>query len=113
MKLTELRPCDNCNGPLKGGLFYIVRFSLAIIKREAVNEFFGMHQFFGGRAPTALVENFAPAAADAVTIAMDDDEFKQLMNELFVCNDCYMTPLDLPLLAERRASKERRELEAT
>lgn len=104
MKLTDLRPCDQCDGAV-GLNFQVIRFSLALVKPQAVNEFMGMHQFFGGRASNALVENFAPSAADAVTIAMDVAEFKPLMTELFICHGCFMRgALDLPVLAEKRGA---------
>ena len=67
----------------------------------------GMHQFFSGRASDALVENFAPAMAGAITVAMDSDEFKELATELFICQKCFMDkPLDLPMMMEWRKSKE-------
>lgn len=100
-KLSDIRPCDNCAGPV-GLIFYIIRFSLVVVNRRAVEEFAGMHQFFGGRASTALVENFSPSAADAIKIPLDDPEFKELVTELFICGKCYLEPLDLPQLAERR-----------
>lgn len=81
MKVSELRPCDSCSGSIAPS-FYVVRVSLALIKPQAVNEFFGMHQFFGGKAGPALIENFAPASLDAVTIAGDKEP--SLMTELTV-----------------------------
>jgi DNA topoisomerase IB len=104
-KLTDLRPCDNCNGQLTGGIFYVLRFSLALVRERAVNEFMGMHQFFGGRASVALIENFAPSAANAVVVAMDDPEYDVLANEIVICNGCYMKPIVLAELAEKRAGK--------
>lgn len=103
MKVSELRPCDNC-GQKIFPVFYVLRFSLAFIHADAVNEFFGMHQFFQGRASNALVENFAPASCDAVTVAMDKD--KDATTELFICQNCFVSgPLDLAMLMERRASQ--------
>lgn len=100
--LRDLRPCDACGGVLKGGIFYVVRFSLALVNPRAVNEFLGMHQFFQGRTSDALVENFAPATADAITVAMDHPDHRALMTELVICSDCYVTPLTLAQLAESR-----------
>lgn len=105
--ITDLRPCDHCGGPLTGGLFQVVRFSLAVVKAPAVQEFAGMHAFFGGRASTALVMNFAPAAADAIVVAMDDPEHKGLMTEAVICNGCYCGDINLAVLAERRAAATR------
>jgi len=101
-KLRDLHPCDSCNGPVNGGIFYVVRYAVAVINRQAVDEYLGMRRFFGGNASDALVENFAPAMARGFTIAMDEPEFKELVTELFICHKCYMDkPLDLPLLSER------------
>lgn len=103
IKVSELRPCDNCAGPIAPN-FYVVRVSLALVKAGAVNQFLGMHQFFGGRAGAALVENFAPASTDAVIVAGDKEP--SLMLELFICQACYIgekgkPPIDLALLSER------------
>jgi hypothetical protein len=100
VKVSELRPCDNCAGPI-APTFYVVRFSQAIINAAAVNEFMGMHQFFQGKASAALVENFAPAAGDAALVFGDKD--KTLETELFVCQRCVLAgPIDLAMLQERR-----------
>lgn len=110
-KLTDLRACDNCTGPV-GHIFYVVRVSHAVVNQRAVQEMAGMHQFFGGRAGLGLIENFAPAMANGFTVAMDEPEFKELMSEAFVCNVCYMEkPLDMALLFERIHERKRRESE--
>jgi len=110
MKVTDLRPCDNCGGPIAPS-FYIVRMTMAFIKPAAIDEFMGMHKFFGGRASPALVENFAPAAADAVIVAGDKEP--SLMTEAFVCAKCYIDrDLDLPMLQERVQARHRRAEEA-
>jgi hypothetical protein len=107
IKVSELRPCDHCGGPI-APMFYVVRLSLALIDHRAVNEFMGMHQFFGGRAPVALVENFAPSAADAVLVAGDKEP--SLMTECWICQDCYLgTPLNLARLTESRHARTRKE----
>lgn len=106
MKVSELRPCDKCGGKIYPA-FHVVRTSLALIKPQAVNQFMGMHQFFGGRAPAALVENFSPESADAVIVAGDDDPV--LMNEFFICSDCFLGgSLDLARLMEKRNDAEKR-----
>lgn len=99
MKVSQLRPCDHCAGPIAPA-FYVVRFSQALINAQAVNEFMGMYRFFGGRAGPALVENFAPASTDAALIFGDKD--KQLETELLICQDCFTGPINLAMLMERR-----------
>lgn len=104
--LRDLRPSDSCLGPI-GTAFYVVRASLAFVNVQAVHQYLGMHQFFGGRAGAALVENFAPAAADAVTVA--GDRQPELMSEFVICNRCYLDkPLDLPMLAEAANARRRK-----
>lgn len=102
MKVSELRPCDNCGGPIAPA-FTVVRFSQALINADAVNEFMGMHRFFGGRAHPALVENFAPASRDAALIFGDKD--KLLETELLICQDCFTGEINLAMLMERRKLK--------
>jgi hypothetical protein len=103
VKVSELRPCDQCAGPIAPS-FYVVRFSQALINANAVNEFIGMHTFFGGRASAALVENFAPASIDAAIVFMDQDRTLQI--ELFICQECFLNvPLDLARLMEQRSAR--------
>jgi hypothetical protein len=104
--LLDVRPCDSCGGA-HHGVFHLVRMSIAVVNVQAVNEFAGMHQFFGGRASAALVENFSPSAASAVKVAMDSDdpEQKALMTELVLCTRCYCRPVVLCELAERRRAE--------
>lgn len=101
MKLSELRPCDACGGKLKSDMaagFYVVRFSLAIFKPQAVNQVLGLTQMFGGAL--GLAEAMAPES-DVVIVAGDQEP--QLMNELLVCMDCFlMKPLDIAILGEKR-----------
>lgn len=98
-KVMDLRPCDNCGGAINLQ-FYLLRLSLAIVKAQAVNEFFGMHQFFCGKASPALVENFAPSSTDAVTIA--GDAHTELMTEIVICSGCFLDkPIDLAMVYDR------------
>lgn len=97
--LRDLRPCARCGGPV-GSIFYIVRASVAMVNTQTVNQFLGMHQFFGGQAPASLVETFVPGVEQAVTVAGDKEP--SLMAELAICHRCYHShALDLPLLIER------------
>ena len=38
MKLTDMRPCDNCEAIYETGMFYVLDSSLAIFKGDAVNQ---------------------------------------------------------------------------
>lgn len=99
MKLSQLRPCDVCGGKIAPSL-YVLRMSIALFKPQATNEVLGLTQIFQGAL--GLAEVFAPDD-DAVIVAMDDKEYRELMHEFFICSDCYMKPIDLPLLVERKA----------
>ena len=108
MKVSELRPCDNCGGKI-APVFTVVRFSQALINAEAVNQFIGIHRFFGGRAGPALVANFAPASDDAALIFGDKD--KALETELLICQDCFTGEINLAMLMERRTVKDMADVE--
>lgn len=98
MKVSELRPCDSCSGPITPA-FYRIRFDLAVIRPEAVNQFLGMHQFFHGKASPALIENFV-SDNDAVTFA--GDKAPSLMTTAFICHDCFFDgKFDLLMIMDR------------
>ena len=96
MKRSELRPCDNCNGPFKEGIFYVVRMSLAFIKQDAARQVLGLNMYFGGALN--LAETMAPEP-DAVVVGMDKES--QMMTEVFLCQDCFIEPLNYAVLAEK------------
>lgn len=104
IKVSELRPCANCKGPIAPA-FYVVRFSQALINAEAVNEFMGMHRFFSGRAGPALIENFAPASNDAALVFGDKDP--NLQTEIFICQGCFTDNINLAMLMERQVTEEK------
>lgn len=109
MKLSQIRPCDNCRGKI-APVFYVFRISQAIFTPEA-NRTLAMMQYLGGNVE--LGELFAPGSDDAVVV-MGDKE-KELMLELFICQQCFLKgPLDLAILWERRheeIEQERRKQE--
>jgi len=100
MKLSDLRPCDSCGGPISPQ-FHVVRYSIALIKPQ-VNQVAAMTLYFGS---LALGELFSPED-NVVTVAMDEDEFKKLAIELLICQECYLKGgINLALLAEKRLSE--------
>jgi len=109
MKLSEIRPCDACGGPLPGKqklpMFYVVRFSPAVFDRQAVNETMGMHQYFQHQS-LELAELFAPGSDHAVNVAMDDPKHRDTMTELLLCQDCFLGELNLAVLAEKRTAAQ-------
>ena len=102
IKMLDLRPCDKCGGPLAHG-FYVLNISQALINHKVVNEFMGMHQFFGGQS-LQLTELFSPSADDAVLVFGEKDP--GLMTRLFICQDCFLQKdLDLALLMEKEGHR--------
>ena len=97
MKLSQLRPCDNCHGPLSHGHFYVVRVTQALVLPRTTNQVLGLTQYFGGNL--ALAEMFAP---DDDAIKILGDEQKELMYEFLLCQDCFLRPVDLAMLMEAR-----------
>ena len=88
MKLSELKPCARCHGPLPP-IWYVVRTSVAILDEKATRGVLGLHTMFGDSAASLrIAEVMAPAAEKAVIIAGDDKP--ELMNELFLCSRCYL-----------------------
>jgi len=103
MKLSQIRPCDNCGRKIAPS-FYVARFSIALFNPRATNEVLGMTQYFHGAL--GLAEIMSPRA-DVITVAMDEAQGKELMVELFVCAECYLQPLCLAELAEKRIIQQR------
>jgi hypothetical protein len=99
MKLSQLKPCACCGGPLTngGGLTWpVIRISQALLNPKAANQVMGMTQYFGGALKLAEVMTPDP---DAVKIIGDekDGEWK----EVHVCLDCFISKFGrLPDISE-------------
>lgn len=88
MKLTEVHPCDGCQGPLLNpgiGNFYAVRSSAAMIDRRAWNGVAGVNQILGGNA-LGIAEDMAP---DAQAIKVLGDLDPALYAHALICFECY------------------------
>ena len=105
MKLSELRKCDSCKGILAPrGQFYVVRVSLAIASPKAYNQVMGLAAIFGGAL--GLAEAMSP---DEHVIKIAGDEDKNLLDEMLICQECYMMrDLNLAQLAEALHSEKER-----
>lgn len=104
MKLSDIRPCDQCGGKI-APMFYVVKSSIAMFNRNAVNEQLGLVQMFGGGgAGIALAEVMGAHGNDVVMIAGDEDE--QLWFEFYLCQDCFMGPVNLAVLMEKSAKSQ-------
>lgn len=95
MKLSQLRPCDQCGGQI-APMFYVVRVSMAVITQGA-NQTLGLAQYFGGNL--ALAETLSPEPSPVMLMGEEDQE---LWTELLICQNCYTEELNLVVLAERR-----------
>lgn len=82
MKLSEIRPCDNCGGAIAPN-FYVVDVSLAMLKPQATNQVLGLVQMFGGSL--ALAEAMSPDAEAALVMG---DEDRTLRTRLVLCTEC-------------------------
>lgn len=107
MKLSELRPCDNCGGPV-GTTFNILRHSIVAVNAEKANRVLGMAQFFQGHL--GLAEVMGPED-NPVIIA---GEFNPVLwTDLFICQDCYYQKhLSIPSMMENRVNKIAADVEA-
>jgi len=105
MKLSELRPCDRCRGPLRAsgvGCWYVVRVTQAMVSPKAAREVFGLTMILGGSL--AIAEAMAPRPEEAVLVLGDED--RQLQTELLLCFDCYTAHVPLAELVERRTAEK-------
>ncbi len=106
IKLSELRPCDFCGGPL-GQNFQVITIKHAFLGQGA-REVLGM-MVMG--FPVGLAEIMSARGDEAVIVA----EVPELVTRLFVCNQrreksgklldsigCYMKPLDIAQAVEKR-----------
>jgi hypothetical protein len=84
MKLSEVRPCDNCGGPI-APIFNVIRVSPAIFNPREVNQVLGMTQMFGGALGLAEV---MAGGNDAVKVAIDDPAYKDSVVDIYLCNKC-------------------------
>jgi hypothetical protein len=94
-KLSDLRPCDNCRGPVARG-FVVVNVSRAMLAPAAANQVLGLTQLLGGSLP--LAEQFAPSNP----VMVFGDHNPDLYCTIILCQGCWLDkPIDLALLWER------------
>jgi hypothetical protein len=104
LKLSELRPCDGCNGPLVPAFQYI-EIRHAVFNQRSVNATLGTAQILGGLSHPGAVriaEALSPGADDAVEVITEPEA----TTILFVCLKCMMEPIDLAVLVAKRGEKE-------
>ncbi len=109
MKLSELRPCDNCGGQI-APMFYLVRISHAMIDAKVANEVLGLTQMFQGHLHLAEVMGARPD--DAVMILGEKDP--DMWTELILCQNCsLLSNLNIGVLMEGRAEAENKQKETS
>jgi hypothetical protein len=104
MKLSKIKPCAACGGPLMNspiGNWFVLRVSTAMLNPQRARETLGMMQFFGGAL--GLAEAFVPEPEKAIAIVGDLPG--ATWTELHLCLDCYCSLGNLVGLVEN-ASKE-------
>jgi hypothetical protein len=90
VKLSELRQCDGCGGPLVNPpniRFDVVRLSAAVVIPSAANQVLGLTQVFHGALK--LAETMAP---EPEVVKLLGDESSDGWDELLLCSDCYFGP---------------------
>jgi hypothetical protein len=103
MKLSELKPCAICKGKITP-MWYVLRFSQAMINPKAGNQVLGMAQYFGGISALHLAEAMSPEP-DCVMIFGDAD--KNLMTEVHICQECFlMKSVNMAMLMESARDRE-------
>lgn len=114
MKISELRACLQCDGPIlgpgKGGQFYVIRSSIALVNPQNWSGVTGVMQIVGGgresMAALRVAEVMAPSAEDAVSIG--GEKYPELWNEAVICSDCYMKS-DIPIWNEKANERRKKE----
>ena len=100
IKLSEIRPCDNCSGPL-APLFSVVNIRMAVFNRQNINSVLGTSQIFGHRS-LALAEAMAPGADDAIEVLDEPDS----VTRIFLCQKCYTEDINIAVIGERLATRK-------
>lgn len=112
VKLTDLRACDNCGGPV-GAIFNVVQVRVAVVRAEAVRQAQGGVLAFKMSVELSEVMGVVQDADNAVVVAgvgevgknMKDlaKSMKDLVTEVFLCQGCMCEPVVLASLVEKRA----------
>lgn len=98
MKLSDLRPCDGCGGPLftpPGRWFQVLRISGALLGPRAVET---LRAAVRQGVPLSRLE--AEHQYDAVLVLGDDDPRQR--EELLLCVECYHSKPVADIVRRRR-----------
>lgn len=102
MKLSELRPCDNCGNKLAPAP-YRLHLTQGLFNAVSVNTNLGMMYMLGDSL--TLAEVMSP---NSEVLEFFGDKNKDLEDEILLCQDCVMTKdISLALLIERVNQREK------
>jgi len=85
MKLSEVKPCTKCGGPL-GSSFNVIRSSIAFVSPKAAQATLGLFQILGGHG-LGIAEALSP---DAEVIKIAGEENPQLWTQALLCQECWL-----------------------
>jgi hypothetical protein len=104
LKLSELRPCDSCGEKLVP-FFHYIQIRHAIFNPKNANATLGILHGWGrtltdpdAKRALDIAETLSPGGDAAVDVLDEPDA----MTTLFICSNCFLKPLDLAMVAERR-----------
>lgn len=90
MKLTDLRPCDRCDGPI-GVVFFRVSVEQHVVDLNEARRHMGLTAMLGGSSQLASV------------MGTDSDESTKVATKrtLLLCPACFCEPGGVPVAMER------------
>ena len=93
IEIKDLHACDACDGHLTGEngrtpLFYVVRYSQALINARGINRHLGLAQVFGGGNAGMALANVMGPSEPAAEILGDQDGLA--WGEMYLCQDCWL-----------------------
>lgn len=94
MKLSELKPCEDCGGKI-APIFAVVKARRLLIDHDAANRVLALSQMFGRNL--LLAETMGDV--NEVTVQLDD-------REIVLCQDCFLGRLGDVYLPEGGEKEE-------
>jgi hypothetical protein len=89
MKLSQLKPCRDCGGPL-GQIFYVMRWSMALVSPQAARGVLGTAMAMGAPLSYGSLQVAEALAPDAEAVKIAGDEMPEGWTSVNVCQDCWI-----------------------
>lgn len=102
LKLSDIRPCDGCGGPIVPA-FIILEARQAVFNRNNVNSVLGTNMILGGRGASLGIAEAMAAGADKAIEVMDEPG---AVTRMFICMNCSAGDICLALISERAREAE-------